>query len=64
MKNSKKIKRENLKAINGGGIWDCNENCPEGPYGPDQPKSCAEFHSLPECCKRRVLVSMECFEPF
>lgn len=64
MKNSKKIKRENLKSINGGGIGNCNENCPEGPYGPDGPRSCGDFAGLPECCKKRVLVSADCFGPF
>lgn len=63
MKNSRKINRQNLKSIKGG-IGPCFENCPEGPYGPNQPKSCAEYHGLPECCKRRVLASMECFDPY
>lgn len=64
MKNSKKINRENLKSINGGGIGNCYENCPVGPYGPDGPRSCGDFHGLPECCKKRVLVSMDCFGPY
>ncbi|WP_276876694.1 bacteriocin-like protein [Chryseobacterium joostei] len=64
MKNSKKINRENLKSINGGGISHCNKSCPPGPYGPNEPKSCGEFMGLPECCKLRVLVSMDCFGPY
>ncbi|AZA77891.1 hypothetical protein EG347_10345 [Chryseobacterium sp. G0186] len=63
MKNSKKVNRQSLKSINGG-IGPCNESCPPGPYGPDQPRSCAEFHGLPECCKGRVMVSFECFGPY
>ena len=64
MKNSKKIKRENLKSINGGGIGNCYENCPEGSYGPNEPRSCGDFYGLPECCKKRVLVSMDCFDRY
>ncbi len=64
MKNSKKIKRENLKSINGGGIGNCYEDCPEGPYGPNEPRSCGDFYGLPECCKKRVLVSMDCFDRY
>ncbi|AZB10082.1 hypothetical protein EG344_15300 [Chryseobacterium sp. G0162] len=64
MKNSKKIKREHLKSINGGGIGDCYENCPVGPYGPNEPRSCGDFYGLPECCKKRVLVSMDCFDRY
>lgn len=63
MKKTKKLNRANLKSINGG-IGICNENCPDGPYGPNQPRSCGDYYGLPECCKRRVLVSYECFEPF
>ncbi|MDC8098700.1 MULTISPECIES: bacteriocin-like protein [Chryseobacterium] len=63
MRNLKKINRQNLKSVNGGGIGPCNEFCPDGPYGPDQPKSCGDYHGLPECCKKRVLVSYECFDP-
>ena len=64
MKNSKKIKREHLKSINGGGIGDCYENCPVGPYGPNEPRSCGDFYGLPECCKKRVLVGMDCFDRY
>lgn len=64
MKNSKKIKREHLKSINGGEIGDCYENCPVGPYGPNEPRSCGDFYGLPECCKKRVLVSMDCFDRY
>ncbi|MGH1519466.1 hypothetical protein [Chryseobacterium sp. JK1] len=63
MKKSKKLNRVSLKKINGG-IGSCNENCPDGPYGPNEQKSCGEYFGLPECCKKRVLVSYECFEPF
>lgn len=59
MKNFKKLNRESLKTINGGG--NCYENCPVGPYGPGYPKSCSDFNALPECCKVRVLVSPDCF---
>jgi hypothetical protein len=64
MRKSKKLNRENLKLINGGDINDCFEYCPPGPYGPGQPRSCADYHALPECCKMRVLVSFECFGPY
>ncbi|WP_410492562.1 bacteriocin-like protein [Chryseobacterium sp. c4a] len=64
MKNSKKIKRENLKSINGGGPGNCYETCPIGPYGPNDVRSCESFYSLPECCKGRVIVSSECFGPY
>jgi hypothetical protein len=60
MKNLKKLKRENLKMINGGAP--CNYACPEGPYGPGFPKSCEAFNALPTCCKSKVLVSADCFE--
>ncbi|NIF04086.1 hypothetical protein F3J23_01425 [Chryseobacterium sp. Tr-659] len=64
MRNLKRVKRHHLKLTHGGrDISDCFEYCPAGPYGPDQPKSCADFHALPECCKGRVLVSYECFDP-
>ncbi|UEQ78944.1 hypothetical protein [Chryseobacterium arthrosphaerae] len=64
MRKSKKLNRGNLKSINGGhDINDCFEYCPAGPYGPDQPRSCADYYALPECCKMRVLVSYECFDP-
>lgn len=64
MKNFKKLNRQNLKSISGGGLSNCFENCPAGPYGPGEPRSCADYHALPECCKLRVLVSVECFEPY
>lgn len=56
-------KREHLKSINGG-VGNCYEYCPEGPYGPNEAKSCGDFEALPECCKKRVLVSMDCFGPY
>ncbi|WP_407643674.1 bacteriocin-like protein [Chryseobacterium sediminis] len=61
MKNLKKINRNDLKSVNGG-IGPCYENCPAGPYGPGEPRSCTDYHALPECCKGRVLVSIECFD--
>ncbi|MCC3216135.1 hypothetical protein LIV57_12760 [Chryseobacterium sp. X308] len=53
-----------MKSISGGNVNNCFENCPAGPYGPGEPRSCADYHALPECCKGRVLVSFECFEPY
>lgn len=64
MKNFKKLNRKNLKSITGGDVNDCFENCPAGPYGPGEPRSCADYYALPECCKGRVLVSFECFGPY
>ncbi|WP_164466667.1 hypothetical protein [Chryseobacterium lactis] len=58
------MSRLSLKSINGGGIGNCNETCPDGPYGPNEQKSCGDFAALSECCKKRVLASWECFEPF
>lgn len=58
MKNLKKISRQNLSQIKGSAS--CGF-CPPGPYGPGMTKSCDEFHSLPDCCKSRVIVSYECF---
>jgi len=63
MKNLKKINRNDLKSVSGG-IGPCTANCPAGPYGPGEPRSCADYNALPECCKGRVLVSFECFGPF
>ncbi|ATL76013.1 hypothetical protein IQ37_14140 [Chryseobacterium piperi] len=59
MKNLKRLDRENLKSINGGAT--CFENCPPVPYGPGFPRSCAAFEALPQCCKSKVLVSIDCF---
>lgn len=64
MKNFKKVNRKNLKSISGGDVNDCFEYCPPGPYGPGEPKSCADYHALPPCCKGRVLVSFECSDPY
>ena len=63
MKNLKKINRNDLKFVSGG-IGSCNANCPAGPYGPGEPKSCEDYNGLPECCKGRVLVSFKCFGPY
>lgn len=58
MRNLKKLNRDNLKSVNGGGT--CNYVCPPGPYGPGFPKSCADYDALPTCCKSKVLLSYEC----
>nr|WP_315027177.1 hypothetical protein [uncultured Chryseobacterium sp.] len=63
MKKSKKLQRQILKTINGG-IGPCYEYCPPGPYGPGQPRSCADYDGLPDCCKKMVMVSFECSGPY
>lgn len=63
MKKLSKLQRHNLKLINGG-IGSCYEYCPAGPYGPGQPRSCADYDALPKCCKEMVMVSFECSGPY
>lgn len=55
----KKLSRKDLKDINGSGY--CGY-CPPGPYGPGMPQSCDAYHRLPECCKDKVFVHVDCSE--